>query len=107
MVTRANANSSVVADSETRAGGAGGRVADRYTVYNQDMWKNVLGLGLQDLRVMSVVQIVWNVTADLCKILARQRERQDKQLRRGGEKLGVDSLVRSASFPGAQSYITF
>lgn len=48
---------------------------DRYTVYNQGMWKNVLALGLQDSRVMSVVQTVWNVTAESRKILARQQER--------------------------------
>ncbi|KAF8480276.1 hypothetical protein DFH94DRAFT_631080 [Russula ochroleuca] len=55
---------------------AGWRLLDRYTVYNQGMWKNVLALGLQDSRVMSVVQTVWNVTAESRKILARQRERQ-------------------------------
>ena len=49
---------------------------DRYTVYNQGKWKNVLALGLQDLRVMSVMQTVWNITAESRKILACQWERQ-------------------------------
>jgi hypothetical protein len=69
----------VVAGSGGNEGSAGGgewRLLDRYTVYNQGMWKNVLALGLQDSRVMSVVQTVWNVTAESRKILARQRERQ-------------------------------
>ena len=71
-------NAGVVAGVETRAGGAlgGWQLLDRYTVYNQGMWKNVLALGLQDSRVMSVVQTVWNITAESRKILARQRERQ-------------------------------
>lgn len=66
---------------ESSAGGAGGewRLLDRYTVYNQGMWKNVLALGLQDSRVMSVVQTIWNVTAESRKILARQRERQGER----------------------------
>jgi len=49
---------------------------DRYTVYNQGKWKNVLALGLQDSRVMSVMQTVWNITAESRKILACQWERQ-------------------------------
>ena len=58
-------------------GGARGWLSlDRYTLYNQGIWMNVLALGLQDSRVMSVVQTVWNVTAESRKILARQRERQ-------------------------------
>jgi hypothetical protein len=66
---------------ESSAGGAGGewRLLDRYTVYNQGMWKNVLALGLQDSRVMSVVQTIWNVTAESRKILARQRDRQGER----------------------------
>jgi hypothetical protein len=77
-------NAGVVAGSggnEDNAGGVGGewRLLDRYTVYNQGMWKNVLALGLQDSRVMSVVQTVWNVTAESRKILARQRERQNNR----------------------------
>ena len=71
-------NASIVADSEASAGG-GWLLLDRYTVYNQGMWKNVLALGLQDSRVMSVVQTVWNVTAESRKILARQRERQGER----------------------------
>jgi len=74
-------NAGIVADSgdgESSAGG-GWRSLDRYTVYNQGMWKNVLALGLQDSRVMSVVQTVWNVTAESRKILARQRERQGER----------------------------
>ena len=71
-------NAGVIAGGETREGGAQGewQLLDGYTVYNQGMWKNVLALGLQDSRVMSVVQTVWNVTAESRKILARQRERQ-------------------------------
>jgi len=64
--------------------GAGGSIwptLHRYTVYNQGMWKNVLALGLRDSRVMSVVQTVWNVTAESRKILARKRERQRQQQR--------------------------
>ncbi|KAI0287175.1 hypothetical protein BC826DRAFT_69026 [Russula brevipes] len=57
------------------AGAGGWQLLDRYTVYNHGIWKNVLKLGLQDSRVMSVVQTVWNVTAESRKILARQRER--------------------------------
>ena len=82
MVTQCEReNASIVADSETSAGGAGGGwlSLDRYTAYNQGMWKNVLALGLQDSRVMSVVQTVWNVTAESRKILARQRERQSER----------------------------
>jgi hypothetical protein len=60
----------------TVRGAAGWPLSERYTVYNQGIWKNVLALGLQDSRVMSVVQTVWNVTAESRKILARQRERQ-------------------------------
>ena len=67
-------------NGSSSVGGGGGargwRSLDRYTVYNQGIWKNVLALGLQDSRVMSVVQTVWNVTAESRKILARQRERQ-------------------------------
>jgi hypothetical protein len=68
------------ASGSSSVGGGGGargwRSLDGYTVYNQGIWKNVLALGLQDSRVMSVVQTVWNVTAESRKILARQRERQ-------------------------------
>jgi hypothetical protein len=72
-------NAGVVAGVETGAGGAQGgwQLLDRYTVYNQGMWKNVLALGLRDSRVMSVVQTVWNVTAESRKILARRRERRE------------------------------
>ncbi|KAH9985635.1 hypothetical protein BJV74DRAFT_878636 [Russula compacta] len=65
------------ASAGNAAGSAGGwrPPLDEYTVYNQGMWKNVLALGLQDSRVMSVVQTVWNVTAESRKILARQQER--------------------------------
>jgi hypothetical protein len=69
-------------DGESCARGAatgGWQLLDRYTVYNQGIWKNVLALGLQDSRVMSVVQTVWNVTAESRKILARQRERQGER----------------------------
>jgi len=65
--------------SEVGSSGAGARgwlSLDRYTLYNQGIWMNVLALGLQDSRVMSVVQTVWNVTAESRKILARQREQQ-------------------------------
>ena len=62
--------------SQSRGAAGGWQLLDRYTVYNQGIWKNVLALGLQDSRVMSVVQTVWNVTAESRKILARQRERQ-------------------------------
>lgn len=65
--------------SEVGSSGGGARgwqSLDRYTLYNQGIWKNVLALGLQDSRVMSVVQTVWNVTAESRKILARQRERR-------------------------------
>jgi len=61
----------------TSGGGARGwRSLERYMLYNQGMWKNVLALGLQDSRVMSVVQTVWNVTAESRKIMARQWERR-------------------------------
>ncbi|KAI9507266.1 hypothetical protein F5148DRAFT_141356 [Russula earlei] len=66
-------------DSGLGRGGGGGAwlTLDRYAAYNQGMWKNVLALGLQDSRVISVVQTVWNVTAESRKILTRQqRERQ-------------------------------
>jgi len=62
--------------SEVRSSGGGARSLERYMLYNQGMWKNVLALGLQDPRVMSVVQTVWNVTAEARKILARQWERR-------------------------------
>ena len=51
---------------------------DRYMVYNQGKWKNVLVLGLQDSRVMSVMQTVWNITAESRKILVCQWEHQHK-----------------------------
>ena len=63
-------------ESCVRGAAGGWPLSERYTVYNQGIWKNVLALGLQDPRVMSVVQTVWNVTAESRKILARQRERQ-------------------------------
>jgi len=66
-------------ESSTRGAEGGWQLLDRYTVYNQGIWKNVLALGLQDSRVMSVVQTVWNVTAESRKILARQRERQGER----------------------------
>jgi len=66
-------------DSGAGPGGSIWPTLDRYTVYNQGMWKNVLALGLRDSRVMSVVQTVWNVTAESRKILARKRERQRQQ----------------------------
>ena len=74
-------NAGIVADSggnESSAQGAvgGWQLLDNFTVYNQGIWKNVLALGLQDSRVMSVIQTVWNVTAESRKILARRRERQ-------------------------------
>ena len=62
--------------SEVRSSGGGARSLERYMLYNQGMWKNVLALGLQDSRVMSVVQTVWNVTAESRKIMARQWERR-------------------------------
>lgn len=65
-------------ESSARDEAGGWQLLDRYTVYNQGIWKNVLALGLQDSRVMSVVQTVWNVTAESRKILARQRERQSE-----------------------------
>jgi hypothetical protein len=40
-------------------------------LYNQSMWKDVLALGLQDSRVMSAMQTVWNVTAESHNILVR------------------------------------
>ena len=61
-------------ESSARGTATGWQLLDRYTTYNQGIWKNVLALGLQDPRVMSVVQTVWNVTAESRKILARQRE---------------------------------
>ncbi|KAH9962227.1 hypothetical protein BC827DRAFT_1267205 [Russula dissimulans] len=72
-------------EANASAGGGGGGISptlDRYTVYNQGMWKNVLALGLQDSRVMSVVQTVWNVTAESRKILARKRDRQRQRQRK-------------------------
>jgi hypothetical protein len=81
-------NSSVSASAENDGSGSkDGSVGqqwslDRYKAYNQGMWKNVLALGLQDARVMSVVQTVWNVTAESRKISARQRERQQHQRER-------------------------
>ena len=62
--------------SEVGSGGGGVRSLERYMLYNQGMWKNVLALGLQDSRVMSIVQTVWNVTAEARKILARRWERR-------------------------------
>ena len=77
-------NTGIVAGSRDGGSNAPGAVAgwqllDRFTVYNQGIWKNVLALGLQDPRVMSVVQTVWNVTAESRKILARQRGRQGER----------------------------
>lgn len=63
-------------ESGARSAAGGWQLLDSYTVYNQGIWKNVLALGLQDPRVMSVVQTVWNVTAESRKLLARQRERK-------------------------------
>ncbi|KAH9984145.1 hypothetical protein BJV77DRAFT_966360 [Russula vinacea] len=70
-------NAGVVAGSggnEDNAGGVGGewRLLDRHV-------EERARAGLQDSRVMSVVQTVWNVTAESRKILARQRERQNNR----------------------------
>ncbi|KAJ3927789.1 MAG: hypothetical protein NXY57DRAFT_590217 [Lentinula lateritia] len=32
--------------------------------YNQGMWKNVLALGVQDTKIVELVQTAWNVTAE-------------------------------------------
>jgi hypothetical protein len=70
---------SPVAENDVRGGGDGRQWSlDRYTAFNHGMWKNVLALGLQDARVMSVVQTVWNVTAESRKITARQRQHQHR-----------------------------
>ncbi len=37
---------------------------ERRMVWNGGMWRNVLGLGLQNERLVSVVRTAWNVTAD-------------------------------------------
>jgi hypothetical protein len=84
-------NGSASASAENDGSGKDGCVGqqwslDRYTAYNQGMWKNVLALGLQDARVMSVVQTVWNVTAESRKISARQRERQQQHQRERDRK---------------------
>jgi hypothetical protein len=75
---RDNASASSIASASADGGAGQPWSLDRYTAYNQGMWKNVLALGLQDARVMSVVQTVWNVTAESRKISARQCERQTK-----------------------------
>ena len=62
--------------SEVGSSGGGARSLERYMLYNQVKWKNVLALGLQDSRVMSVVQTIWDVTAESRKIRARQWERR-------------------------------
>ncbi|KAH9974169.1 hypothetical protein BGW80DRAFT_1305611 [Lactifluus volemus] len=68
---------SAVAENDVRGGGNGRQWSlDRYTAFNHGMWKNVLSLGLQDARVMSIVQTVWNVTAESRKITARQQQHQ-------------------------------
>ncbi|KAI0246187.1 hypothetical protein BJV78DRAFT_1301322 [Lactifluus subvellereus] len=77
---------SAAADGAAAAAAVGGGGSqpsplDWYMAHNQGMWKNVLALGLQDARVMSVVQTVWNVTAESRKISARQRDRQQQQQR--------------------------
>ncbi len=73
------ASSSSGGERVAQGAAVGWELLDRYTVYNQGVWKNVLALGLQDSRVMSVVQTVWNVTAESRKILARQRDRQGER----------------------------
>lgn len=72
-------NAAIVASSTESSAVRGWQLLDRFTVYNQGIWKNVLALGLQDPRVMSVVQTVWNVTAESRKILGRQRGRQGEE----------------------------
>ncbi|KAF9022398.1 hypothetical protein BDZ89DRAFT_1070680, partial [Hymenopellis radicata] len=37
---------------------------ERRMVWNGGMWRNVLGLGLQNERLVGVVRTAWNVTAD-------------------------------------------
>ncbi|KAI0267304.1 hypothetical protein BC834DRAFT_1040632 [Gloeopeniophorella convolvens] len=44
----------------------------RYAAHNHGAWKNVLALGVRDTRVLSVVQTVWNVTAEGRRLWARE-----------------------------------
>ncbi|EAU83995.1 hypothetical protein CC1G_13523 [Coprinopsis cinerea okayama7 len=44
---------------------------DRIFLFNQGLWRNILSLGVQDSKVIELVQTAWNVTAEARKI--RQR----------------------------------
>lgn len=47
---------------------------ERYYRFNQGLWKNILALGLKDQKIVELVQIAWNVTAETRRL--RQRSRQ-------------------------------
>ncbi|KAJ2922927.1 hypothetical protein H1R20_g14208, partial [Candolleomyces eurysporus] len=44
---------------------------DRIYRFNQGLWKNILGLGLNETKVVELVQTAWNVTAESRRIRAK------------------------------------
>lgn len=49
---------------------------DRIYRHNQGIWKNVLALGLRNTRIVELVSIVWNVTAEARRIRNRTTRSQ-------------------------------
>ncbi|KAF5325147.1 hypothetical protein D9619_009777 [Psilocybe cf. subviscida] len=47
---------------------------DRIYRHNQGIWKNVLALGMRNQRIVELVSIVWNVTAEARRIRNRTRQ---------------------------------
>ncbi|KAJ2919783.1 hypothetical protein MD484_g724, partial [Candolleomyces efflorescens] len=50
---------------------------DRIYRFNQGLWKNILGLGLRDTKLVELVQTAWNVTAESRRI--RVKAAQNRQ----------------------------
>ncbi|KAH9477864.1 hypothetical protein JR316_0010096 [Psilocybe cubensis] len=52
--------------------------AEQESIYrhNQGLWKNILALGLNNARIIQVVQTAWNVTADARRVMLRNNLKQ-------------------------------
>lgn len=47
-------------------------VFERHFRFNMGLWKNVLGLGVRDTRIVEMVRTAWNVTAEARRLRTRQ-----------------------------------